>query len=619
MQQLTGLDQMFFALDTQTTNAVLGGLVLFEPLADGQRGPDAAFMRKRLHERLPLIPPMNKRVVQVPFALDYGYLAVAHRVDLTEHIRTLTLPEPGDDRELAAEVSRLMSSPFRPADMKDSPLWDLTIIDGLANGSMAMLLRIHHGVVDGSTMPAIWDLFSDEPRADLTDVHEALGTLPEPYVGDAEMFVRAITGTLKRPLTWTQFQINYVKWLAERYPEDGLFTIPGQLAKMLPGQLGKLATNVLNVRQRAVGQQDIAPYMPKLVPPATPFNGRTSAQRHFVYSEMNLAEVKAVGKRMGATLNNVVVAICAGAIRRYMEERGGPLDEPLVVCCPVSLRHEDLTDPWANHVHMMFAPFPTHLADPIERVESVTKDLTVAKSSFDSMPTKLFREASNFMPRDLLHLATEAWIRMPDKLSRAPWNVVVSNVRGPSEPATMNGLKVHGYWPASFLSIGGGINITLQSYVDRICFGFIGAPEKTGDLWPLVDYMEESLRELQQAVDAKEAAAGGTARPRAGSASTASAGKADTGKASTGSAETAGTGRAAASGAETDKASGRRTPGRPGRRPRAATHAASASAVKESPRTATESAPPVKATKPRPRRARKSTGPDDGPTIRVVS
>ncbi|MGV9710179.1 wax ester/triacylglycerol synthase family O-acyltransferase [Gordonia sp. NPDC003424] len=503
MQQLTGLDQMFFSLDSQTTNAVLGGLVRFEPLADGQTGPDEAFMRKRLAERLPFIPPMTKVVRNVPLGLDYGYLADPGRIDLDDHLRTIELPAPGDEQALAEEVSRIMGYPLRD----DRPLWDLWIIKGLADGSIAMLLRIHHGMVDGSTMPRIWDLFSDEPTEPMEADTTGKAPLPEPFFGDAEMAVRAVAGTLKRPLTMTRLTYRFGKWVVQRYPEDGLTTVPGLVTKVLPGAPGRVGAGAVNFFRRRRGADEIQPYLQTWFPPRTEFNSRASSSRHFVFSEMELARVKKVGKRMDATLNNTVVALCAGAVRRYLEEHGGTPDEPLCVCVPVSLRHENIEVPWANHVHMMFSDFPTQIEDPIERVRVVTTDLTKAKNSFDGLPTHLIREASNFLPKDLFSWMTKLWIRLPEKYSRAPWNIVVSNVRGPSKPATMNGVKVLGYWPASFLSIGGGLNITLQSYVDKICFGFIGAPELVGDLWPLVGYMNDALEELEAAVDAQEAGA----------------------------------------------------------------------------------------------------------------
>ncbi|MDO5498838.1 MAG: wax ester/triacylglycerol synthase family O-acyltransferase [Propionibacteriaceae bacterium] len=492
---MTGLDHMFLALDSATTNAVLGGLVKFDQPADGQPVPDASFMRDRLTERLPLIPAMSKRMVKVPLMLDHSYLAHVDRVDVADRIKTVSLPEPGTDVELAAEVSRIMGTPLLTEDV----MWDLTVIEGLAGGGIAHLLRIHHAVVDGSTMPTIWDLFSDEPTSDIPET-PVVTSLPEPLLGSAEMAARGVAGLASVPLRQVKLAAGLASWAAERWSEDGWTPLPALVGRFLPGPGGRALRSAVNRRQRAHDRPEVIPYIPSFYAPETPINGRISARRHFVLSEMDLEDVKAIGKAAGTTLNNAVVTVCAGAVRRYLHDRGVEPAEPIVVCVPVSLRHEGITDPWANHVHMMFAKFPVHLSDPLERLEYTANELNRAKDSFDGLPTHLIRESSRLLPRDLLSWMTQLWIRLPERWSRAAWNVVVSNVRGPSKPATMNGLRVAGYWPASFLSIGGGINITLQSYVDKICFGFIGAPEQTGDLWPLTQYMQDALQELREAV-----------------------------------------------------------------------------------------------------------------------
>lgn len=499
MQKLTGLDQMFFGMDTETTNSMLGGLVRFAPRKEGQVGPDAAFMRKRLAERLRYIPPLNKEVRQVPFGMDFGYLANAGRIDLVDRIRTITLPEPGDDRALAEEVSRLVAMPLDTS----GPLWDLTIIDGFADNSMALLLRLHHGVVDGSTMPQIWDLFSDNPTTEVPETDTST-PLPQPLFGDAEMAVRGVTGLLKKPVDMAQFSYKLGKWMVERWPEDGPTTLPGLVARFVPGAPGRAAIGAVNTMRKRRGAPEITPYVANMRPPNTPFNGRIGTERNFVFSEMPLAEVKSLGKRMGATLNNVVVGVSAGAVRRFLEENGGVPDEPLACSIPVSLRHEDMEQPWSNHVFMMFPDFPTHIADPIQRVEEVTKTLSSAKASFDGLPYKLIREVMSFTPRDMISMMFNSMIRLPESLTQAPYNVVISNVKGPTVPAEMNGVKVLGYWPCSFLAFDGGLNITLQSYCDTICFGFTAAPQHVPDLWPMVDYMEESIAELRDAIDAKE-------------------------------------------------------------------------------------------------------------------
>lgn len=503
MQQLTGLDQMFLSLDGHTTNAILGGLCRFEKPAPGQPVPDEPFMRTRLNERLVHIPPFTKRLVPVPLALDNSYLAEVDRIDVGRHVRTVRLPAPGDNKTLAAEVSRIMGTDL----VTDGPLWEYIIFEGLEDGGVAHMLRIDHGVVDGSTMPKIWDLIADEPLDGIPDAPPQR-TLPQPLFGKPEMAVRALYGLVKKPVQMVKLEVDFVKWAASVYKTEGILAAPSVLTRLLPGKLGGGLTGLINMRHRAKGTPELTQYLRNLTTaPATTFNGRTSAKRHFVFDEMPLGEVKAVGKKAGATLNNTVVTIVAGAVRRYMEDHGGAPNEPIIVCCPVSLRHDNIKEPWSNHVHMMFAELPVHESDPLKRLALVSKDLVAAKQSFDRLPTHLIRDASRFIPREFFGAMVKLWIRLPDNMSRAPWNVVVSNVRGAMKPMHMNGLEIAGFWPASFLSIGGGINITLQSHVDRICFGFIGAPEKTGDLWPLTGYMQDALVELRDAVDSAADAA----------------------------------------------------------------------------------------------------------------
>ena len=498
MQQLTALDVMFSSLDTESTNGMLGGLVLFEPAAGERAVPDAAFMRHRFAERLDFLPPLHRQVVKVPIGLEHDYLGQPGRIDLLEHIREISLPAPGTHDQLAEEVSRIMSTSL-PA---DRPLWDYTVVHGLQDGSVAHLLRIHHLVIDGSSMPRLWDALSDDPVQPLERLRDS--THQQPRWGAIEMILRELSGVAAKPAQFAGFQAKFVGWLAQQLRDSGplpVVSLPFRIA--LPGQLAGPAQRLLNPALRERGMAEIAPYIPTLNPPRTTFNGRVSARRTFVFADLPLAEFRDTGKLLGGTINDVVLGVCAGALRKYMQDRGIPVDAPLVVCVPVSLRTGGETLVWANYVHMIFAPLPTHLEDPLARVREASAAIKAAKGSFDALPIGLVREASRFMPSAMFNMMVRAMVKMPDALSRGPWNVVVSNVRGPGAATFIDGVRVKGYWPASFLSIGGGVNITLQSYVDRVCFGFMGAPEQVGDLRPIVGYMHDVLDETYAAAKAK--------------------------------------------------------------------------------------------------------------------
>ena len=506
MQQLTALDVMFSSLDTETTNGMLGALIRFEPPTDGRPHADAAFVRARIGERLPYLPPLHRRVVKVPLGLEHDYLGRADRIDLLKHVRTVRLPFPGMQAQLADEVSRIMSSSLDP----DLPPWDYTVIEGLEDGSVAHLLRIHHLVIDGGSMPVLWDALSDKPTQPL--VLDPGSEHHEPRWGRPEMLVRELAGLANKPSQLSMLVLHYLQWQLDEVKKHGLLApVAMPMRLLLPGPFAAPAKRLLNERLRAAGIAPIEPFLPVLDPPSTPFNGRVGSERTFAFDDLSLADFREAGKALGGTINDVVLGVSAGALRRYLRSRGIPADKPLIVSVPVTIRGKDETLQWANFVSMIFTELPTHLDDPVARVRAAKASVRAAKGSFDAMPTTLLREASQFIPAAMFNTAMRLMVKLPDKVSKGPNNVVISNVKGPVEPIVLDGVKIKGYWPASFLSVGGGINITLQSYTDRVCFGFMGNPQQVGDIAPLVDFMRESLAETMEAaakVREREAARG---------------------------------------------------------------------------------------------------------------
>lgn len=495
MQQLTGVDQLFVGLASPTTNTVVGALVTFEKPEDGQPLPDEAFMRKRFEDRLDYLVPMRQIMIETPLMLDYDYLGEVDRVDIAAHLTTVQLPGQGDYDDLCGEIARIMGTSLVP----DRPRWDYTIFEGLEGGGIAHLLRVDHAAVDGAMFTYLFNALADEPgqlREEDTKI-----PFPEPLGGKPEMFLRGLFGAATKPVKAVTLQAAFAKWLVDRFPEDRLTTIPALVAKLIPGDVGKPLVDLINRRQRAAGQPEIASLMPTLFPPRTPFNRHVSSRRTYAFTELPLAEGKAVGKTFGMTLNHVFVSLCAGAVRRLMEANGYPVDKPLVVCVPVSLRKGDEKDPWANHINMMFLPFPTDLSDPVDRLHACAAELKKAKESFDALPQHLVRQASSLIPGEMMILGTNLLVRLPGDLSRTWFNVTLSNVRGPAQLNRMNGLAVRGYFPASFLTVGGNLNVSLWSYEGRMCIGVAAAREQIGDLTPFVGYLHDALEELREAAD----------------------------------------------------------------------------------------------------------------------
>ena len=270
---------------------------------------------------------------------------------------------------------------------------------------------------------------------------------------------------------------------------------------MVPGKVSAPVNVLVNGRQRKVGRKEVQPLIPVIKTPKSPFKRQDHRQPLLRLRRLPLADFKRAGKAFGGTLNDAVVAVCAGALRRYMLAIGETPTEPLIVCVPAMLNTGDEKERWANHISMFFAEFPTHVAAPVERLRLVHEDLRAAKENFDALPTDLFRDAMRYDPQVLWNTSVKLMNKSPDWVPGATWNVVVSNVRGPNRTVEVCGATMQGYWPAAFLTPGIGLNITLQSYQDKLDFGFMGCSDLIPDLWDLPGFMEQSLAELLAAID----------------------------------------------------------------------------------------------------------------------
>ncbi len=507
MRHLNGVDHMFLSLETATTTGVMGGLIRFDapsgPDEHAGRRPDAAFMRSRIQDRLADLPPLRWRLVRVPLGLDHAYLADSRRVDLDVHVRTVQLPSPGTDEQLADEVGRLMSHPLAAG----RPLWELVVIDGLADGSIVHLFRMHHVVIDGGSMPVLFDLLSDTPLIE-PDPSWRPSAQTEPRAGGTEMLVRGLVSGATRPVRMAGLGLKLAAWGVRNTRRDAGASLPAVLTRLTPGNLATPAAAVLNRLPGRDPAAKVKPLLPKLFGPATVFNQRMTAGRRVAFSDLSLAELKAAGKPFGATLNDVVLAICAGALRRYLQENGGLPEKPLMLCVPVGLRDPQAPFRWANDISMVFTEFPTHLADPLARLEFAGRGVKEARANLDRMPMQYYEQAAAFMPEQFFSIPAKlmavlpAWVPGP-----ATWNVVVSNVRGPAKDLHFAGNRITGIWPVSFLSPVGGVNITLQSYTDRVDFAVVACADHVGELDSLVGYLFEELETL------KEIAASTTAAP----------------------------------------------------------------------------------------------------------
>ena len=265
-----------------------------------------------------------------------------------------------------------------------------------------------------------------------------------------------------------------------------LATIPGLRAA---GRVAAGVQGALGRRGRVVGQLD-------LVPPGVSFNGRISAHRRFAFGRLSLDEVKEVKNTYGVTVNDVVVSICAGAVRRWLVEHDELPDGPLVAQIPVSVRTERQRGTYGNRILLMTAPLFTGEPDPIRRLQLTHDALSEMKERHRALPAELLQDANQFIPPAVFSRAARLSFSLSSR-GRPAWNLVISNVPGPQFPLYMAGARLEANYPISVITDGMGLNITCMSYCGHLDFGLVADREQMPDLWRVMGWLREALDELR--------------------------------------------------------------------------------------------------------------------------
>jgi len=260
--------------------------------------------------------------------------------------------------------------------------------------------------------------------------------------------------------------------------------------------------------QRALGVDTVVGRL-DLEPPRTSFNGRVSAHRRYAFGQLSLDEVKAIKDHYGCTVNDVIVAICAGAVRRWLVEHDELPDEPLVAQIPVSVRREEEQGTYGNRILLMTAPLHTEIEDPIARLEQTHESLSEMKERHRALPAELLQDANQFIPPALFSRAARLTFSLgASRASHPAWNLVVSNVPGPQVPLYQAGARMEAHYPISVITDGMGLNITVMSYCGNLNFGIVADREQVPDVWSLMGWAGDALEELRP-----QSAAHQTAKP----------------------------------------------------------------------------------------------------------
>ena len=485
MKQLSGLDASFLYMETPTTFGHVSGLGIYER-------PSAEFspydeVHARFNALIGSIEPLRRRLAPVPFGLDHPYWIDDPDFDLDYHVRHLGLPPPGSAHQLSEQVARI----FGRALDRTRPLWEVYVIEGLQDDRWALMTKFHHATVDGAAGVIMLNMLTDTDP-DRAGHPDATEWDPDRVPSDAELLRLTAESFARNPMKGLKAQLRIAQTAAEAVGipvvAEATASVRSSVRRAIRRNIAPRPDNERRVR------------FPVSPAPPTPWNRSITAHRRFAMRSASIDDIKSLKNKIGGTVNDVVMAICTGALREYLIAHDSLPDRPLRAMVPVSIRTGNEDDPWTNRVSAIVADLPTNCPDPVARVRLCQAAMEDAKRQFDLIPADVIMEGS----RATSPIVATAAVRLASRLRLAnrfntPVNVVISNVPGPRSPLYFAGARLENYVPLSIVTDGMGLNITVHSYLDRLDFGLIACRELVPDLDDLVDM---HLREMQRISDA---------------------------------------------------------------------------------------------------------------------
>ncbi|RDH78751.1 wax ester/triacylglycerol synthase family O-acyltransferase [Mycolicibacterium moriokaense] len=482
MHALTSLDSMFLATEDGRAVANVCSLAIMDGVDTGGKRLTRSDIQELIAERLHLLPPLRWRLVDVPLGLGHPWwVDCGSDIDLDFHVRETAVVSPGDRNALETLVARLSAHPMD----RSKPLWEMYVIHGLHDDRIALLTKLHHAAVDGLSGGEVLNVIFDT-----TEEGRGPGPAPgrprERQPGQFGMLARAIADLPRRQLHTTSAARRTLTNLDQ---VATLRSVPGL------GTIGRAVRRVSAPRDdRAAALETSTPKAPRLR-----FNGRITPHRRVTLTSMALADVKAIKTHFDATVNDVVVALCAGALRRWLAARDELPHRALVAAIPVSVRAQAELGTYGNRVGTMLAALPTDEADPAVRLRRCRAELRAAKQRHEAVPTSLMRDANDLIPPVLFGRAVRAMTGVAASDSLTPVaNLVISNVPGPRSPLYCAGRRIREHYPVSTISDSLGLNVTVFSYVDRLEIGLVGDRDSVWDLPGLADAFDAELQLLLQ-------------------------------------------------------------------------------------------------------------------------
>jgi diacylglycerol O-acyltransferase / wax synthase len=461
-ERLTGLDASFLYMETPTLHMHVAMTAVFDP-STVPGGYSFRRIRQLINDRIPLAPVFQRRLVEVPMRLGHPVWVDDPEFDIDNHVRRAALPSPGGMRELGDFAADVISRKLH----RDRPMWEMWIVEGLEDGKIALVVKMHHSTIDGVSgaelLSVLFDLEPDPPQTQPQRARQLDSRIPSGF----ELVAQAMATGLVAPF---------------------------DVGRMIL----RTTRNVFDVRR--IRQGETAKAALPLTAPRTSINVAVHARRRVAFAAASLEDAKAVKNKMGTTVNDVVLAMCAGALRAYLLAGDELPDIPLVSVVPVSVTPDVAELKGSNKVSAMFVQLPCHIEDPLERLHLIHEGTKGAKEEHQALGATTLQNWAEHATPNVFAAAARLYtgMKLADR-HRPVANLVISNVPGPDFPLYLGGSKMLGMFPLGPVMDGMGLNITIMSNLGVLYWGLASDARAVPRLWDIAAAVPHALTELMEA------------------------------------------------------------------------------------------------------------------------
>lgn len=467
IQQVSGQDATFLYAESPSSPMHVATLTIVEGSIEFND------FKEIVASKLHLIPKFRKRLLNVPLNLDYPYWVDDPNFDIDLHINRLKLPDPSNWKTLREMTSAIFSSPL---DLR-RPLWSISFIEGLdevsqvPKGSIAIVSKIHHVMIDGSSGVGIMGILFDKNKEDKNKKPAPTRPYePEPLPDGISLLLKSSYGFFKNPLK-------------------------------VPKLIGETAFSLLKGKMKSQLNSKKSIHKNSFSTPKTIFNESVSPRRTWGTAILAFDRINTLRKIMDVSVNDLILAICAGGIRKYLEEKEKLPVQPLVANVPISIRVKGDKQKMDNQISNMLVNIATHIKDPIKRLEYIQEQTNMGKSRHKAVGAKALSKMADAVPFGLANLAAGLYTRYNIKeFHRPPFNVTITNVPGPQNPLYLKGHKIVGIFGLTPVLDGFGLIIAAFSYNGIVSITTTSDAKTMPDADKFSRYIRESANELEKII-----------------------------------------------------------------------------------------------------------------------